>query len=243
MTVQTSTTGRRAPRTVQLLLAALVLGSTLASAGCSILSGGPPKVTVQDAASNPALVGERVRVEGIVVPSSWNGRMDPMTFVLVGSEVKGLGTPDLKVSYSARPPAKQPPADFGGGITLVVVGTIKKGGVLRAESVVDKFPPSYSSPPMSVAYLNVRSRQISGGNAELVGFVVRRSFESSTTGQHGIARFVLQDDPSSGYTLPVRAQLTDAAEAAALASGRRILVTGAAASDGTFWATRIVPAP
>jgi cytochrome c-type biogenesis protein CcmE len=243
LTEHTHTTDRLGARTLRWLLLLVLAGLTLASAGCSVLAGGPPKVTVQEAAGNPALVGKRVRVEGVVVPSSWNGHLDPMTFVLVGSEIKGLGSRDLTVSYVARPPAALPPADFGGGTTLVVVGTVMKGGVLRAESVVDKFPPTYTSPPMSVAYLNVRSQQISGGPADLIGFVVPGSLQATTTGSPGVVRFVLEDSPSSGYTLPVRAQLGGPAEAAILASGRRILVTGAAGRDGSFWATRIVRAP
>jgi cytochrome c-type biogenesis protein CcmE len=223
------------------LMAAVVAASlALTSAGCSLGSSGTPKVPVEVAASDRSLVGKRVRVEGVVVPSSWDGRMSPMKFVLIGSEVKGQGKPDLTVLYDARPPASQPPADFGGGTSLVAVGTIARGGVLRAESIADKVPVTYESPPMSVAYLDLRSQQISGGPAELVGFVVPGSIETSVG---GVGSFVLQDSPSSGYTLPIRHDLTAPGVSAALRSGGRIRVSGAAGQDGSFWATRIVSAP
>jgi cytochrome c-type biogenesis protein CcmE len=114
-----------------LILAGVVLVTVLPS-------GGSYSQTVKTIASDPKLVGTRVKVTGTVVADSWDKKTDPMVFKI---RDEGATTgPEVQVVYNGSAPNT-----FGNDTVAILTGTVEKGGVVQANEMLTKCPSKYQT--------------------------------------------------------------------------------------------------
>jgi cytochrome c-type biogenesis protein CcmE len=114
---------------------AILIYTTSTGAGSGAYTG----QSVSEVAQDPALVGEKVKVDGVVVEGSWDGDVDPMEFDIQDVEAEE-GAEVLTVVWE-----KTVPSSFGDGSNAIVTGTLSSDGVLEASELIIKCPSKYES--------------------------------------------------------------------------------------------------
>ena len=114
-----------------LILAAVVLVTVLPS-------GAAASSAVKDIATNSALVGQRVKVTGVVVAGSWDKKTNPMVFK-IRAEGSTSG-PEVQVIYDGSAPNT-----FGNDTVAILTGTVDKLGVVKANDMLTRCPSKYQT--------------------------------------------------------------------------------------------------
>jgi cytochrome c-type biogenesis protein CcmE len=115
---------------------AILIYTTSTGAGSGAYTG----QSVSEVAQDPALVGEKVKVDGVVVTGSWEGEVDPMEFDITDDPEGDPGGEILTVVWE-----KTVPSSFGDGSNAIVTGTLSSDGVLEASELIIKCPSKYES--------------------------------------------------------------------------------------------------
>jgi cytochrome c-type biogenesis protein CcmE len=114
-----------------LILAAVIMVTILPS-------GAAANSLVKEIATNPALVGTRVKVTGTVVAGSWDKKTNPMVF-RIRAEGSTSG-PEIQVVYDGSAPNT-----FGNDTVAILTGTVDKLGSLKANDMLTKCPSKYET--------------------------------------------------------------------------------------------------
>ncbi len=182
---------------------------------------------VSEALADSALVGERIKVSGIVVPGSWNKKSNPMIF-----DIQEKGSPDgpkLKVVY-----AGSVPNTFGDDIEAIVTGTMTAGKSLEADVLITKCPSKYESKQgaTTVTSLLGAGDNVVGRPVKLTGYIVAGSLSAPG----GPVRFRMQAESGAGKDIPIR---YDGAIPDGFKDGSSVVVGGSLDKAGTFNATSV----
>ncbi len=205
---------------IVVLLVGVILYTTMQSDGAYSKS-------VDEVLKDKSLVGKRVRVSGAVVPGSWDKGNNPMLFSIKAENGGGGGV--LKVSYNGAAPNT-----FGDGVVAIVTGELKSDGSIQSSDMITKCPSKYESATgaMTVSQL-VADKDMGITFTKVAGYVVPDSLVAPGAGE----RFKLADQPDgTGTTVSV---VYAGAVPDGMTSGKKIVVTGKPASDGTFAASEV----
>jgi cytochrome c-type biogenesis protein CcmE len=183
--------------------------------------------TVDDVATDSALVGERVKVGGAVVNGSWDKKSNPMTFTIRDEKDSTGSGPTVKVIYSGAVPST-----FGDGVVAIVTGTLEDDKTIKADDMITKCPSKYESAKGAMPVGDVKPGQTMKA-VKITGFV-----KPGTLGAPGGAqRFaVAASKDGSGTAVAVK---WDGALPKGMTDGSEVVLTGDLLGDGTFSATNV----
>jgi cytochrome c-type biogenesis protein CcmE len=186
--------------------------------------------TVKDVVNGGVKAGGRVKVEGAVVPGSWNKQSNPMKFTIKEeTDTSGAGA-KLKVVYSGTAPDT-----FGDGVVAVVTGTLDSAGIVQANEMITKCPSKYQSAvgAIPVAELNAGQSLIGKAGTQTSGYIKPGSMGSAAAAQ----RFILAEKKDgSGKSVAVKfsGALPDT-----IKDGVQVIVTGTLQAGNIFEATGV----
>jgi len=185
--------------------------------------------TVEEVYSDSSLVGERVKVGGVVVAGSWDRQSNPMRFSIRDEKDEGDTGPAIKVVYD-----KGVPATFGDGVGAIVTGKLGEGHVITADDLLTKCPSKYESAEgaMPLDDLERNGQSMIGKHVKVTAFIKAGSVKPPG----GDARFIATAKSDGGFEVPVAFEnaLPDG-----LKDGVQVILTGAFESDGVFVATDV----
>lgn len=187
---------------------------------------GAATASVEDVASDPELVGERVSVGGLVVADSWDQETRPMEFDLRDkTDQDGTGS-TIHVIYDGGTPTT-----FGDDVEADVKGVLVEPGVVEADELMTSCPSKYTSAAdaYSVSEL-LGNENVLGRAIEITGVVADGSVAADG--------FVLEDE-ASGDTVDV--SFTGALPEN-VGEGTQVVVGGSLGEDGVFKATSVAEA-
>lgn len=183
--------------------------------------------TVEEIATDPELVGERVKVGGAVVNGSWDKKSNPMTFVIRDEKDKAGSGPTVKVVYIGSVPST-----FGDGVVAIVTGELGSDGTINADEMITKCPSKYESAEGAMPVADVTDGQ-KAKNIKLTGIVAN----DSIVAPGGDKRFVVAEKADgSGKSLAIA---WDGALPEGMVGGSAVVLTGELVGDGTFVATDV----
>lgn len=183
--------------------------------------------SVEEAATDAALVGERLQVGGAVVTGSWDKKSNPMTFE-IRDEADESGTgPTVKVVYNGSVPST-----FGDGVVAIVKGELGSDKSITADEMITKCPSKYESAKGAMPVGDITDGQTLE-QVKITGIVVN----GSVAAPGGGVRFsVAEKADGSGRKVAVK---WDGALPEGMDGGSSVVVTGELLSDGTFVATEV----
>lgn len=185
--------------------------------------------TVEEAAADDALVGERVKVGGAVVPGSWDRKSNPMSFTIRDeNDTSGTGA-TVRVVYNGSVPST-----FGDGVVAIVTGDIDQSRTISADEMITKCPSKYESAEGAMPV-----EDLIGKGDSMVGKTVRASGvikAGSIVPPGGESRFSVTSEGSGGVEIPVA---YEGALPDGMTDGSEVVVTGALEDDGVFVATSV----
>lgn len=185
--------------------------------------------SVEEVATDKALVGERVKIGGAVVPGSWDKKSNPMSFD-IRDELDTEGTGEIvHVVYNGPVPST-----FGDGVTAIVTGELSPDGTIEAGEMITKCPSKYESATgaMPVADLIASGESMVGKTVKATGFVK----PGTIVPPGGASRFTLTAEKTGGAEVQVA---YEGALPEGMADGSQLVLTGAIEADGTFVATNV----
>ncbi|MBA4370940.1 MAG: cytochrome C biogenesis protein [Coriobacteriaceae bacterium] len=182
---------------------------------------------VAEIAADTALVGQRVKVGGSVVPGSWDKKSNPMRFEI--REEGASGGPTLKVVYSG-----QVPSTFGDDVAAIITGTLQEGGLIEATDMITKCPSKYESATgaETVDVLLANGAKIAGKPIKVTGFVVTGSIKPPGGGE----RFRIAAKAAGGNSVGV---VYEGALPDGMADASSVVLGGSLGTDGVFTATSV----
>ncbi len=184
--------------------------------------------TVGDVVEDASLVGERIKVSGVVVPGSWNKKSNPMEFD-IRDEGAPVGSPTIRVVYSG-----QVPSTFGDEVTAIVTGELGADGIVAATDLITKCPSKYSSGAEAITVATLLSDKASqeAKTIQVTGFVVPGSI-----GEPGAnPRLKIQDKRDGGEAISV---VYDGGLSEKIVDLTSVVITGHLEDDGTFTAANV----
>jgi cytochrome c-type biogenesis protein CcmE len=190
--------------------------------------GGSFARTASQLAADTKLVGQRVQVSGPVVGGSWDKQTNPMKFTISDVNPKP-GSATIKVVYNGGVPTT-----FSDGTVAIVTGTLRKGGVVEAQTLLTKCPSKYegATDALTVDKLVSQKAAETGHPSKVTGFVVAGSDKAVG----GPVRFEISDAAQGSQKIPVK---YDGALPAGFKDGANLVVTGTLGADGTYAATQV----
>lgn len=185
--------------------------------------------TVPEIAADTELVGERVKVGGVVVAGSWDQKQNPMSFVIRDEGDAEQTGPELQVVYNGAVPAT-----FGDGVTAIITGELGDDGTINATEMITKCPSKYESAEgaMPIADLKNRGEDMVGKTVKATGYVKA----GTIVPPGGDTRFVVTNDADGGAEVGVSYA---GALPEGMVDGSKIVLTGAIEDDGLFVATQV----
>ena len=183
--------------------------------------------SVDEVASDAALIGQRVKVGGAVVAGSWDKKTNPMTFTIRDeADTEGTGK-TVKVIYN-----EGVPSTFGDGVTAIVTGELKDGPVIEAGEMITKCPSKYESATGAMSVGAITEGQTLE-TVSLSGYVVAGSIVAPGSS----ARFsVAGSQAADAKAYPV---IWEGALPAGMTDGSMVVIKGSVAVDGTITATDV----
>lgn len=178
--------------------------------------------TVDEAAQDQSLVGERVKIGGAVVTGSWDRKSNPMRFVIRDENDKDGTGATLKVVYNGPVPST-----FGDGVTAIVTGPLNDKGEIEAQEMITKCPSKYESAEGAV----VISKLPEGTTVRAVGYV-----KTGTIAPPGGVRFVVSEEKTAGAEVQV---VWEGALPEGMTDGSKVVMTGSLQADGKFVASDV----
>ncbi|TLM74805.1 MAG: cytochrome c maturation protein CcmE [Actinobacteria bacterium] len=207
---------------VRLIVVAVAIAIIGVSAYLVLQGSGQQMLTVADVAGGKVDVGERVKVNGIVIGDSWAGSANPMRF-----EIKDADKPEptLKVVY-----ARAVPSGFGDKTNATVTGKLNAAGEFEAVEMMTTCPSKYDSQkPFTIAELQAQKAALTNNTVRITAYVVDPGDG---------ARIVLGTTADGGTMLDV----VVAGGTAGLTKGAQVEAAGQLGSDGVFMATGVTVA-
>jgi cytochrome c-type biogenesis protein CcmE len=185
--------------------------------------------SVDEAATDAALVGERVKVGGAVVAGSWDRKSNPMTFAIRGEEDTDGEGPTVKVVYNGSVPST-----FGDGVVAIVTGELADDKSITADEMITKCPSKYESVEgaMPLADLVGKGESMVGKTVKTAAFVKAGTIAAPGGG----SRFIAAAQADGGEELPVA---YEGALPEGMADGSEVIITGSLEADGTFVASDV----
>lgn len=183
--------------------------------------------SVEQAATDSALVGERLQVGGAVVMGSWDKKSNPMTFE-IRDEADTAGTgPTVKVVYNGSVPST-----FGDGVVAIVKGELGEDMTINADEMITKCPSKYESAEGAMPVADITDGQALE-KVKITGLVVNDSVVPPGAG----TRFeVAEKADGSGRRVAIQ---WDGALPEGMTGGSSVVLTGELKSDGAFVATEV----
>lgn len=184
--------------------------------------------TVAEVAEDQSLVGQRVRVSGVVVPGSWDRKSNPMRFE-IRDENADAGAATIKIVYNG-----QVPSTFGDEVTAIVTGTLAQGGTIDSTNMITKCPSKYESGTgaTTVASLLADKAKLEGKPIKVMGYVVAGSLVQPGSAE----RFKIQEKSDGGEAVSIA---YDGAIPEGFADGAAVVIGGSLDSEGVFDATTV----
>lgn len=217
-------------RTRLIGVTAIILIAIVAGVIYSANKQGSTPVTVAAATKDSSLVGKRVKVDGTVIPGSWNKQSNPMKFT-VRDESDSAGTgATLKIVYTGAAPST-----FGDGVVAIVTGTMGQDGVLTGGEMITKCPSKYASATgaLPVGDLLGKGASLVGKPVKATGYVKPGSIAAVGAGD----RFVVADKADgTGQTVGVQ---FSGALPAGMKDGSLVVISGELDQGGKFVATSV----
>lgn len=208
---------------------AIILLAVVALLASGVFSGNTAYYrTVPEIAEDRELVGERVKVGGIVVTGSWDQKQNPMTFVIRDEMDKDETGPELKIVYNGAVPAT-----FGDGVTAIITGELGADGTISASEMITKCPSKYESAEGALAVKDLVDRDdLIGKTLKSAGFVKA----GTIVPPGGDIRFVVTDEANGGAEMPVA---WEGALPEGMVDGSKVVLTGSVEDGGIFVATAV----
>lgn len=203
------------------LIGVVVLIAVISGAAYFLIGGSGSKIMGVGAFLDDPVVGERVKVTGIVVDGSWDGKANPMSFEVSDKDDPGKALP---VTYGGTVPS-----GFGKDTKATLTGTLGADGVFTATNMLTQCPSKYQkqAAPLEIEAL-LANDKLRGTTVKVNGFV-----KEVTAG--GVT---LQSAADGGQTLAA----TIAGELpSGVAAGSRVTLTGQLDPAGVFKSTGIDP--
>ncbi|MBI5231960.1 MAG: cytochrome c maturation protein CcmE [Coriobacteriales bacterium] len=211
------------------MLVFVMLWLTGGLAFLGINTSGAYSKTVADIANDKALVGEKVKVAGKVVPGSWDRKTDPMQFTIADENDETGKGPVIAVVYNGTTPST-----FGDGVTAIITGTLQSGGKLNSNEMITKCPSKYESKQGATPIGDlVGNTNMVRKTTKATGFVVAGSIKAVGQGDRFI---VAEKADGSGKTAGV---VYEGALPSGMTDGSEVVMTGAMEADGKFVATNV----
>ena len=185
--------------------------------------------SVEEVATDKALVGERVKVGGAVVAGSWDKKTNPMTFTIRDeADTAGAGK-TVKVVYDGAVPST-----FGDGVTAIVTGELAADGHIQAGEMITKCPSKYESATgaMPISDLLESGESMVGKTVKATGYIKAGTIAPPG----GESRFTVMHEDGTGAEIKVA---YEGALPAGMADGSKVVLTGAVEADGIFVATNV----
>ncbi len=187
---------------------------------------GAATASVEDVASDPELVGERVSVGGLVVPGSWDQQTRPMEFDLRDKTDESGEGPVIHVVYDGGAPTT-----FGDDVEADVKGILVEPGVVEADELMTSCPSKYTSAAEASPVSEIVGNEaVVGKPSEVTGLVAADSIAADG--------FVLED-LETGDTLEVA---FTGALPENVAEDTQVVVGGSLGEDGVYVATTVAEA-
>lgn len=167
-------------------------------------------------------IGERTKVVGFVIGSSWNGKGNPMRFEIADETSASAEPRTLKVLYTG--PA---PSGFGDKTKATLTGVMGKDGVFTATDMLTVCPTKYQTAAgLSVDEL-LADKAIPGTTVKVSGYVNGPAEGDS---------FTMTSRADGGGELKINSVsgLPDG-----IGKGAFVELTGVLQKDGTFSATKV----
>lgn len=183
----------------------------------SVQDDGAFQKSVAEVLSDRGLIGERVKVTGLVVPGSIQPGTNPLRFSIESEDGESDGS--LHVSYKGTIPNT-----FGDGMKVIVTGPLGEGAKMEAHDMMVVCPSKYESKSAATipALLSQKAVRV-GKYVEVTGFVGTSSADG----------FTLQEDEDGGRVLDV------VYAGAVPAVGTEVVVGGRLDESGGFTATTV----
>ncbi|MDA3937390.1 MAG: cytochrome c maturation protein CcmE [Actinomycetota bacterium] len=181
--------------------------------------------SVSEALDDVTLVGERVRVSGIVIDGSWDMGVKPMRFEIRDEE--DANGPVINVVYNGNAPDT-----FGDGVIAIVTGVLSADGTIDATDMFTQCPSKYGSATgaMSVTDVFESGPGLIGNQVTVTGIVV-----SDIQPAGGSSRFAIaatEDGDKLGIAF-------DGGLPAGIAEGSAVVIDGEMRDDDFFHAVEV----
>jgi cytochrome c-type biogenesis protein CcmE len=168
------------------------------------------------------IVGTRIKVTGLVIGESWDGKTNPMRFEIRDDATGTTEPATLKVEYSGVAPG-----GFGDKTKATLTGELGRDGVFKATDMLTVCPTKYQTKQvMSVDQL-LADKAIVDQTVGLAGYV---------TGPATSNVFEISSRVDGGGKVEVKAAGT---LPAGIGKGAFVELTGELLLDGTFRASKV----
>ena len=205
-----------------IIAAAIIL--VVAAVGFMLSMGDSQEIkSVSGLLADPSkVVGTRIKVTGLVIGESWNGKTNPMRFEIRDETTTTAGPAVLKVEYTGVAPG-----GFGDKTKATLTGELGSDGVFKATDMLTVCPTKYQTKQvMSVDQL-LADKAIVETTVGLAGY---------GTGPATADGFEISSRVDGGGTVAIK---TTAALPAGIGRGAFVEVTGELLKDGTFRASKV----
>lgn len=183
--------------------------------------------SVKSVASDKSLVGERVKVGGMVVTGSWDKKANPMRFSIKDEkDTQGTGE-TVKVVYNGAVPST-----FGDGVTAIVTGEVKPDGSIEAGEMITKCPSKYESATGAMSVGAIKDGQTLE-QVTLSGYVVK----GSIVAPGGESRFSVSG--SEAADAQAHQVKWEGALPAGMVDGSMVIIKGSVDTEGVITATDV----
>ena len=201
---------------IVIAILAIIYGTQMSGAGGSFAR------KPSELAANSEMVGQNVQVTGPVVAGTWNKQTNPMKFE-ISDEGGTPGGATIKIVYNGGVPTT-----FGDGTVAIVTGTLQKGGVVAARTLLTKCPSKYTDKKNVPTVAEVTSNKaLVGKPSEVTGLVRVGSVKAAGAP----VRFELVDSAKSASALKVR---FDQGLPEGFKDGAKVVVIGTLGTDGLY---------
>ena len=208
-------------------VAAIILLLTVVAV-VTLQSGGQESKNVTSLLADKAAVGQRVKVTGIVIGESWNGKANPMRFEVRDDNAKDASGPVLPVVYSGVVPS-----GFGDKTKATLTGALDADGVFQATDMLTQCPSKYKAKGSaeSIDQFLARGDAVKGKTVKITGFVTGPAAADGS--------FQVQSRTDGGGTLTI-VPADAATNPVGIGKGASVELTGELGADGAFHSTQIV---
>lgn len=202
-----------------------VIIAIIAGAGFMLAMGDNQEIKGVEAllTEGDAAVGQRMKVTGLVVGESWDGKANPMRFAVRDDDSNADTTQLLKVEYKGVVPG-----GFGDKTKATLTGELDEDGVFVATDMLTVCPNKYQTKKVMTVDELLAGEAIVDVTMVLAGYPT-----GPVTG--GLVTLASREDGGGEVDVTVSGTVPEG-----IGKGAYVEVTGEMLEDGTFRATKIV---